>query len=247
MPDLSFVHAADTMPGPNWNDLPTELLLKIASSSGTGVMWDVSRTWRTSLEGVATQLTIIGSDLPLSLPTRFLSLTSLNLQGCTSEVTAASLELLKQLPLTNLAIRTTWEDLSEEVTGGLRGLSLASLDLGLEDPQRATDALLERLKGLPLTSLNLGDSEVSGPGLASLQGMPLAALVLDGIDMGDNSFEMLRGMPLTDLSLHWCLRVLDAGCEVLLGMPLTRLNLAGSGISNIGLEYLKGHQSQSWI
>lgn len=101
------------MEKPGWKDLPSELLLKVASFCVKPNALKVCHAWKTGLETVTTQLIIRESDLPLNLASRFQSLTSLDLHhfggpfGRPGEynITAQGLEALRDLPqLSSLAL-----------------------------------------------------------------------------------------------------------------------------------------------
>ena len=88
------------------------------------------------------------------------------------------------------------------------------------------------LKGMPLTWLNLDDTQARD--LSPLTGMPLTRLELKSTQVSD--LEPLKGMSLTSLSLWGCSRVRDL--KPLKGMPLTRLNLYNCQVQD--LEPLEG-------
>lgn len=217
---------------PDWNDLPQELLIKIAQcGGGCTVARALNRAWKAACEAAATKITIYESALPMNLSSRFYSLTTLDLQGCTAVAPAALSALSNLRHLNSLALRVRVEGLTEGLLGVLRGLPLTSLNLGLGrlGPEFG-DRNLESLSGLPLTKLDLYESTVTAPTLAILQGMPLTDL-----DLGfGRNFELagigfLRGMPLRHLSLAPNICV-DSELRVLLG--LTTLTLLRLGAPN---------------
>lgn len=81
----------------DWKDLPAELLKKIAGSCDGGLseMRGVCRSWRTDLEAVSTNLSIVKSAIPSNLPERFPLLTALHLQSCGHVVTPKVLQRLQ--------------------------------------------------------------------------------------------------------------------------------------------------------
>lgn len=90
-----------------------------------------------------------------------------------------------------------------------------------------TDAGLECLQGLPLTSLHLESEAYNPAGFKSISSAGLQALV---------------GMPLTDLSLRGCHRITDLGLMYLQGMKhLRRLDLEGCFcLTEAGIFALRG-------
>lgn len=252
---------AGRMAEPVWNDLPSELLLKIANSCpGTGGMRGVSRTWQTGLESLASKLRIRGSPLPPNLGQRYPLLSSLCLQGC-STMTPELLQSIQSLHqqslqqqlslLKSLTLALGVQDLTEALLEPLRGLSLEKLDLGLRWPgQEFTDATLQLLQGLPVINLNLSHTRVSPAGLTALRGLLLTSLHLPTHDgLGDSDLEVLRGMPLTALHLHGendmsgstPHNLSDTCLGFLRGMPLTVLDLdSADSFSDSGLEVLAG-------
>lgn len=136
---------------------------------------------------------------------------------------------------------------------------LRNLDLGRESGQfmeyqlasRLTDASLEDLRGLPLTSLVLhGGPELRNACLEPLRGMPLVKLLLENCrKLAPEALAPLFGMPISELSLaHSPGLVCDAGLEHLRFLPLTSLNLELGRVSrsyrdritDAGLSCLEG-------
>lgn len=246
------------MPSPNWNDLPAELLLKIASScSQTEGMMGVSKIWKAGLETVSTRLTVRGPELPLTLASRFTFLTSLDLQQCAA-VSPESLEALQSLPLANLALKQQPGDFTEAISSALRSLSLARLELDLENQEGRFGFPFPEFTcflGLPVVSLRTYNSAHCEADALPLQSLPLTDLTLwgefpDDCDLlgilrgksltslelsenferifSDKCLEALRGMPLKALILGNCDDVTDEGLEVLKGMQLTALDISSN-------------------
>lgn len=237
------------MPRANWNELPADLLLKIATCvAGTAGMRGACRSWRTGLEAVATKLKIKGSNLPLSIDLRFSSLTTLDLQDC-SLVTAEGLWALQNLrSLTSLSLKMDTEDFNEPFLGGLRGISsLTELDLDLtsiEDPD-FTDERLKMLHGLPVIPIRLDFTGLENPpSRALLLGLPaLRSLTLH--ECWTDDLEALKGLQLETLKIGESCSLSDEAMGSLRGMPLTSLdfgigNFEGSELSDVGMEALRG-------
>lgn len=148
-----------------WGDLPTELLLKIATSCpGTQtLLCGVCQSWKIGLEANATQLTISSSALPLNLGSRFTALVKLDLQGCNSGVTPQALRSLRDLPsLTNLALRHHAGGPNREMLEALQGLPLEFLRLEIAATD-ITDASMAPLRALNLSRLDLDLAKVNLP------------------------------------------------------------------------------------
>lgn len=233
-------------PSPDWNDLPLELLCKVAQSVGPGceVMKGISRVWKAACEAAATHVCIRGSKLPLDLSQRFPSLAILDLQDCTA-VTLEALNSLQDLPqlkklkvnLVDLTVEAG--PLRAEMLDILRGLSLDGLEINNEGSRGWTFERLRELRGLPLVKLEVDFKLTSPPGLAVLEGMPLASLKLcqadkfisdDGVCNGPEAtkseLEVLKGLPLDSL---------DLGCNSLQNdflISLRRLSLKHLGLGH---------------
>lgn len=229
---------------PNWNELCPDLLYKIAKfSSNAEGMRGVSKTWRTGLENIATELTITGSPLPLNLASRFHCLASLDLFGCTERLNAVDLEALQRLPLTKLALALDWDDQDDVTLAALRDLSLVRLELMIPslETQFFTDARLLALKGLPLAFLHLKGANISPSGLAAFQGMPLEGLILPELGTEEGLDVILRDMPLASLELAENHGLGDSFLKMLRGLPLTDLNLGDTNtFTDVGLACLQG-------
>lgn len=140
-----------------WRDLPSDLLLKIATSC-PGIqnqLRGVCKTWKSALEANSTQPTIIDSALPPNLGVRFTALTKLDLQGCRPVVTLHGLIALQSLPsLSSLAVKFPAGELTREMLGALQGLPLAVLVLEV-GPGDVTNSRMGALRALNLARLDL--------------------------------------------------------------------------------------------
>lgn len=222
---------------PDWNDLPHDLLDKVAQCLGDGRMKAVSKSWKAACKASAAHVCIRSSSLPLNLSTRFPSLTSLDLQECTAITPEALRALPGQLQLVSL--RMSLDDITDVLGEPLHELTqLSSLDLHREVwSDELTDARIERLRGLPLTQLDLTYCKVTPVGLSYLAGMPLSSLTLCCSYYRDSyeplvtarDLEVLRGMPLTKLHLGSFSDPDYATLELLRTFPLTDLNLGFNG------------------
>lgn len=228
------------MSSPDWNELPPELLFKVAMVGVPFEMRTVCKAWKAALECAAMKAYIRGSDLPLNLGSRYLALASLDLTQCAS-VTVEALRSLYGMPrLANLSLRLSDADFTTEFLDAIRGLSLASLDLG--SPYHINGPQLKMLRGLPLVRVNLSAAMgvKEDDFLENLRGMPLTQLHLGERNNFTNAgLEVLKEMPLTDLDLGWEHRFSDA--EALRGLPLKFLKLGGgsNGFSDPALLVLR--------
>ncbi|MBF0245214.1 MAG: protein kinase [Planctomycetes bacterium] len=88
---------------------------------------------------------------------------------------------------------------------------------------------ISALKGLPLTTLVLGDcTQISD--LSPIQGMPLTGLNLTSCTQVSD-LSPIQGMPLTSLNLVCCKQISDL--SPIQGMQLTFLNLANTQVSDL--------------
>lgn len=159
-------------------------------------------------------------------------LTALDLSGCL-ELNPAALYVLKEVPLTQLSFKSTFfYDIPNLSLNCLSGMALQSLDLSdMLDTDvmggKEIDALLEPLRGTPLTRLGLRFWSISNAGLEHLRGLPLKILDLYCCAQLEN-LEPLRGMPLTVLGLNSCLNLTNTSLAALRGMAITSMDLSGS-------------------
>lgn len=226
-PELSSLFLRSPMEEPNWNDLPPELLVKIAERVGAGseVMKTISSVWKTACEAAACHVSIRGSSLPLNLASRFHSLASLDLQQCT-EVSPESLRSLHGLrQLTSLKINLF--HLTDALTGPLLELPLASIELAQKpDSYDFTYASLEGPAGLTSVGLDLAYRfdewdeegrliELPPQALAALKSMPFSSLEFNVDRNGDGmrSGEDCGNQGFRDVFVEMPLRKLDLGCE----------------------------------
>lgn len=115
-------------------------------------------------------------------------------------------------------------------------------------PGPVIDAGLSHLRGLPLTSLNLGIlGPTNGivfetPGRASLEvlsRLPLTSLSLYGWSwMTDDDLSSLAGLSLTSLDLGRCDKLGADGLAHLRGLPLTSLSLEYCQVTDVSLREL---------
>lgn len=238
-----------------WADLPGEILFKISQScSQTDGMRGTCKDWQTALESNSSQLAVVGSSLPLTLALRFISLRTLDLSGC-EHISSTALDALRGSPVISLKLELEMNDLSNEILQSLRGLSLASLDLQLnegEEPEAVPEDWLKKLAGLPVVRLHcLWPLTFTEEILSPMRGMPLTDLSLLGTapehldpkSLVDPAvFVPVHGMSLTALrltsdgSLSWD----DGDLSALHGMPLKTLKLDRTYFSNEGLGALQG-------
>lgn len=106
-------------------------------------------------------------------------------------------------------------------------------------------ANLTHLQGLPLTVLDLSQTDVDDSGLSALKGLQLTKLSLEecpNITVG--GILALREMPLLDLNLRSC-EGLDAdnGIQAMEGMLITKLDMSFNIVTEVGLEALGGLRS----
>lgn len=251
------------MSDPAWNDLPSELLQKVASMSGAAeraAMRAVSGTWRSGLESTATKLLVDGPTFPLSLPSRWPLLAALDLKGCYMEKYVRPQEFIEGLRalqslslLEKLAVRMYPENFTEDCILALRALSRCKLDVCvfiLDWDSTPIDTYLEMLRGLPLEALEVAPFDerntVSDAGLAALQGMPLTKLCINRERLTaiegctDAGLKVLRGMPLTDLDLSYSGTYTGVGIRELVGLLLTSLKLEDTRIEDDVLGLLQG-------
>jgi internalin A len=114
------------------------------------------------------------------------------------------------------------------------------VELGLGRTQ-VTDAGMEDLKDLNVSSLSIGRTQVTDAGLEHLKGLSnLESLSLDFTQVTDAGLEHLEGLTeLFSLSLRTTL-VTDAGLEHLEGLTsLEYLHLSNTQVTDTGLEHIK--------
>lgn len=246
---------------PNWNDLPPELLEKIAQvTSGTEAMRGVSREWKRGLESVCTKLRCYSTPPPTNLATRFLSPRKLVLWGISSPP-PTELSALRNLPaLKNLYLKLSWGELNKEISEVLHSFSLDKLSLKLgcasDNAKGCSRAWVGLLEGLPLRSFHLHGADLSQAGLDPLRKLPLVRLTLGGrpvlgSEWGD-IFDVVRGKSLKRLDIdrftmeYWpvhskpCHFVNGSSLKALSGMPLQALKLTYCDeISDEDLAFLK--------
>lgn len=118
-------------------------------------------------------------------------------------------------------------------------LPLTALDLANDEGVFgfADDEFLGKLRGLPLTSLNLDHCEkITDQGIECLAGMPLEILSLLALtQITDESLNILKFMPLTCLGLGGCATITNVGLGNLSQLPLTTLDLGGRDLVSEGL------------
>lgn len=248
---------------PNWEDLPVELLRKILlSCPDTAAMRAVSRTWKRGLEATCAKLYCLGLSppLPMNLPARFQSLTSLSFWHATIAPSATELKILLDLPLLrSLDLRLAMDELTKELSEVLHGLQLSCLSLELGSPEDddlgCSNTWVGLLEGLPIQYFLLFGANTSAEGLESLREMPLATLCLGGRPPEGSEWAdvlgIVRGNPLETLNLMGCvldtpkskkpLYLSEESLEALWGMPLTDLQLVFCDqFSDRGLAFLRG-------
>lgn len=153
-------------------------------------------------------------------------------------LTEAGLQYARTVPISTLSLHFCENIMSLEP---LRGLPLTSLDLGhcrgLGDPS------LDCLREMPLTRLSLRSwgENLTTEGLECLSGLPLKWLDLGECSgLNADSLECLVGMELTWLDLGYCDQLTDNAVACLQGMPLTHLNLENCpDVDEEGIELLK--------
>lgn len=151
------------------------------------------------------------------------------------------IEALGQLSLlTSLALADF--DLTSEEMGLILADKPLLQTLVLVASMQPIDASLARLRGMPLTSLDLCGSNIGNAGLAHFRGLPLASLDLSwNPRITFTGLARLRGLPLTSLDLSRCLKaVTPAGLAHLRRLPLTSLSLCKCPVKDEGLEALRG-------
>lgn len=231
---------------PPWDELPTELLSKVASGrDALKAMRLVCSTWQTGFSESVTklcirydadfsllevrkafprlkQLCLNGYDLPSDVP-RDLSvdgpsiIQSLSFLDC-SGVTAALLSGLQDLPvLRSLQILAT--DIDGSGIETLRNLS-SLVDLTLQTALGVRLGGIPLLHGLPLTRLDLRASEPLVPeAVAALRGLSsLRDLRLVGSSIPEGCITELYGLPLAKLDLSGMLLTVE-GLTALGGLP----------------------------
>lgn len=118
----------------------------------------------------------------------------------------------------------------------LRGVPLTALDMSQTESVALGDGALDGLLGMPLTELKLFPN-VSDAGLERLRGMALTRLDLfSGTEITDRGLEC--DMPLKHLVLS-CTSVTDEGVALLRNMPLNYLNLSGTLVTDEGVGLLR--------
>lgn len=160
--------------GAQWEDLPTELLLKISVSydGGWKGLLGVCKAWKSSLESIPASLYVVQTPMPPSLPERFLSLTSLDLRSSTPLwVTPRDLQALGALPLTTLVLKLPATNITHTLVMELRALNLTHLALEIPgDPLSAfSKAQLLPLAGLPIVRLDLKNTLVSSGSMLAIR------------------------------------------------------------------------------
>lgn len=121
-----------SLQAPDWGSLPADVLYKIFQSIRieAKAMREVCRTWKVSLDSVSSKLTVVGGHLQLGFAARFTSLRALDLRRY-PPVNITQLRALQGLPLINLVLNLTHEDLTETAARTLKAMSLTKLDLEL--------------------------------------------------------------------------------------------------------------------
>lgn len=232
----------------NWNDLPPELVHKIATDGQVACeIRGVCRSWKAALETPCTKIYIRGSDLPMNLAPRYPALKSLDLLWAT-DVTPQALHSLPGLPelrSLNLIPNVDRQDLANPAfSNALRGLALTSLDLNSGETfvhPEDDAAFADIFRGLPLVRFSIwpAGGALSDSFLSLIGGMPLTQLHMgDENCFTDDGLKVIRGMHLTDLNLGAENSFSDAGMEVLRGMPLRHLSL-GDSWHSLGDDTLK--------
>lgn len=179
----------------------------------------------------------------------------LSLCNCEKIVFGGQLKHLCGLPLTSLSLEGCYDrcsderrlELSQELRV-LRGMPLT--DLSFRWGGWLTNAGLDHLRGLPLTSLDLTSTDVFEgdnaqnviDGMHILQRLPLLQLSLSSCGLkGVVGLEMLRGLKLVSLDLSYSHSLSDEGLSNLRCLPLTSLDLShNSKLSDAGLKCLWG-------
>lgn len=230
-------------------ELPIEVISLVAGGcEDLKGMRGVNKAWQEGFEASATtiRVSILGPPLPSVdiLKERFPALTSLDLGA--SIMSEAALGFLRELG----KLRSLKMGLSQVEATEL-GADHRNYPPGILAGE-LTDAGLEILRGLPLTSLHLGSCKLTGSGFAHLHGMPLTSLSLRGMTyLRSDSLDLLLNLPLTKLDLSHARRpryfplgllgLGDEGVAKLRGLPLQSLNLSGNHcVSDIGLAHLRG-------
>lgn len=167
-------------------------LVAVLGGPEMSVMRGVSKNWKTGYEESVKKIWIFseGPAPTADFASRFPSLEILDIGSCPMPEAALScISGLKHLSTLNLGSFPSIEGMG-------RG----------EHPMLAyvlSNASLEIVKGLPITSLDLSFCfRLSEKGLARLRGLKLARLELMGSRI--RSLEPLRGLPLTYLGLYEC-------------------------------------------
>lgn len=153
-----------------------------------------------------------------------------------SNVLEDSFEVVRNMPLINLALYNGATDAALEV---LRGKPMTRLEFG--SGCKFTPSGLEVLRGMPLKELDAaGTSNLRGE---FLRGAPLQHLHVDRFT--DSDLEVVGGMgSLIDLELWDSREITDMGLEALKGLPLLRIHISGGRqITDAGLEVFRGMDS----
>lgn len=175
---------------------------------------------------------------------RLPSLRSLLLIELESENPIESVDILRALPLTSLALEfkddSRFEDL--DWLTGLRGMQLSNLSVVGD----FLDESFNGLEGMPLVNFAaVGSDFFSDVGMAVFRGMPLQRLCLDVYDNFNITlagWTVLRGLPLKWLRLEGDFLLSDATLGLLRGLPLERLFLKSenSQITDMGFSSFEG-------
>lgn len=230
------------MTEPNWNDLPLELLIKVAECAGPGcaamkALRSLSSEWKTTCEAAATGLVIKGSSLCLGLTSRFYSLASLDLEYCI-EVSPESMGSLRALrSLTSL--KMNFDHLTEAAVEPLLELPLKSLEVRQWGTLERTLASLEGPAGLTHVTLIFQFDEYFSPmgyfhqAVAALKRMPFTSLEFENDyhsrEQEQWDFDVLKGMPLKLLDLGFQHQSSFAFLDLMQSLPsLNSLNLGKS-------------------
>lgn len=233
---------------PGWDDLPFDLLAKIASGrDDLKAMRMVCTSWRAGFDESVTHAELAASEDAWGGPlTHSLPLA----RGAFPRVVRVVIDgyQLSDDDLFSLQGSPTIQSLQLPYCSGLKRAALSSLqglpflqNLDLLDTDIGQSALqaLGRLANISSLSLSMC-SGVTWKGIGELDSLPLTRLCLDSCDYLLNiGIGGLQGMSLlTDLSLKNCENFMERHIYGFLGVPLVKLDLTGLRQGEAGLSAL---------